>query len=247
MLRIIAGCPAGVIGIEAQGTVTLDDYERTIRPILDSAHRQGKRIRFLYQFGPHFDALTLGAAWDDFRLGLGYLLVFERCAVVSDVSWVCMGAGLMTHFMPCPVRTFKSMEMSQAIEWLSAPQQESTLRVDLIAEKGVLVIEPKGPLAVEDFERLATIVDSWIEEHHHLHGLVLHVLGFPGWKNFSAFLRHVEFVRGHHKNIERVAITGDGLAIEILPRIGAHFVSPEVMHFAYSKLDDAIFWAGAAK
>jgi hypothetical protein len=48
--------------------------------------RIGASVRLLYQFGPCFERITLGALWADTRLGLGYLRLLDGCAVVSDIG-----------------------------------------------------------------------------------------------------------------------------------------------------------------
>lgn len=247
MLKKIDDLPAGVIGIEAHGTVTKEDYDSVMNPLLDEIYQHGKRVRFLYRVAPDFSTFTAGAVWDDFRIGRRYLRLFERCAVVGDVDWISRSAHLMAPLMPCPVRAFTGQEMQPALAWLSAPPRDSNLRVDLQADKGVVIVEPKGALSGEDFDRLAAIVDPWLEEHQMLHGVVIHIRKFPGWENFGSLLRHIQFVRGHHKNVERVAIAGGGLAVEILPRVASHFVKAEVKSFDYESLDRAVAWAAGAK
>ena len=88
MLKPIENLPAAITGVRATGTVSRNDYEQVILPPLERARREGRRLRFLYQIGPEFDAFTSGAAWEDFRIGVRYLRLFERCAVVTDVDWV---------------------------------------------------------------------------------------------------------------------------------------------------------------
>lgn len=88
MIDRLRDLPAGVDGVGARGKVTKEDYERVLQPILDEARSQGRRIRLLYHFGPEFDGFTAGGAWEDARLGLRYLRLFERCAIVSDIGWV---------------------------------------------------------------------------------------------------------------------------------------------------------------
>ena len=87
MLKELTGMPDGIQALEAAGTVTTDDYQRVFAPLVDRARRTGSRIRLLYQFGPGFERITVGALWADARLGLGYLRLLDGCAVVSDIGW----------------------------------------------------------------------------------------------------------------------------------------------------------------
>ena len=63
---------------------------------------------------------------------------------------------------------------------------------------GVLVLQPKGALQMEDFLKLAEKVDHYLLNHERLHSVVIHSKDFPGWTNFSALLSHLRFVRQHH-------------------------------------------------
>jgi hypothetical protein len=54
------------------------------------------------------------------------------------------------------------------------------------------------------------------------------------------------FVREHHRQVRRVALAVDGVLPSLAPAVAGHLVAPEVRHFAYDALDDAVAWAGAA-
>src|SRR6476661_11032096 len=113
----------------------------------------------------------------------------------------------------------------------------------LLSDKGVIVVEVTQALRARDFDELAVTADSWIEAHGHLGGLVIHARRFPGWENLGGLIRHIRFVRDHHRKIRRVAFAADGELAALGPRIGEHFVQAEVKSFAYDALDAAIAWA----
>lgn len=241
MLKKIENLPSGVLGVQGIGQVTRTDYETVLIPLLEEEHRRGRNIRFLYQFGPEFSGFTAGAAMDDFRVGLKYLKLFERCAVVSDTEWIRGTTQFVGSFMPCPVLAFKNDELESAIEWLASPVPESNLKVDMRGD-GVLIIRPQGPLAKEDFYKLASIVDPWVEAHHKLHGLVICIQKFPGWENVGSFIDHIEFVKAHQRKVRRVAVAMDGVFPEMMSRIAGHFIEAKIKQFPFSQVEDAIQW-----
>jgi hypothetical protein len=245
MLEPLESLPAGVIGVRATGTVTRDDYDSVFKPLLQHAHAEGQRVRLLYVFAPDFTGLTAGAGWEDARLGLKYLRMFERCAIVSDVTWIRESARVIGTMMPCPVKVFGHAQQDEAIRWVAAPA-ESALHHRLLTDVGVLVVEPTQPLRAEDFDALALTVDPWIESRGALRGIVVHTRGFPGWQNLGSFLRHMRFVGDHHRKVARVALAADGTLAEIVPSLGDPFVQAEVRHFAFDRVDDAIAWASGA-
>lgn len=245
MLENIDNLPAGIWGLRAKGKVSRDDYDRVVVPRLEEARRSGGRIRFVYHLGPEFDGFTAGAAWEDFRIGVQYLRLFERCAVVTDVDWVRTATRGLAPLMLCPVKVFANSALHEAIDWVNAPQEPS-VRHRMIPERGVLLVEPHGRLRAEDFDALDAAADTWIESGEGaLRGIVVHARQFPGWENLGSLLRHVRFVRDHHRKIRRVALAVDGPAAQIAPALVDHFVQAEMKQFGADDLEAAIVWAGA--
>ena len=245
VLELLDNLPNGVTGVRATGTVTTDDYERVFKPLMEAAHREGRRVRLLYEVPPEFKGFTAGAGLEDMRMGMKYLRLFERCAVVTDVGWLRDATRLFGAMMPCPVKVFPNAERAQAIDWLGAPVL-STVQHRLLPDIGVLVIEPSQPLGAEDFDAIAATVDPWIEREGRLQGIVVHAAKFPGWQNLDGLLRHLRFIRDHHRRVSRIGVAVDGVLADAGPALANAFVEAELKHFSYDRLDEAIRWAGAA-
>jgi hypothetical protein len=243
MLERLKDLPDGVDGVKAVGKLSKEDYERVLAPLIDEARREGRRLRFLYQLGPEFEGFTPGAAWEDAKIGLHSLRLFDGCAVVTDASWIRESTRLMGFFMPCPVRVFANQDFDQAVGWLASLPEGAAVSHRLLLDSGVIVVEVKQALRAQDFDAVSFIADSWIETHGYLQGLVIHVREFPGWENFGSFLRHLRFVRDHHREVKRIAFAADGKLASLAPEIGGHFIAAEVKSFGYDELDIAITWA----
>ena len=56
-------------------------------------------------------------------------------------------------------------------------------------------------------------------------------------------LRHLRFVRDHHRKVRRVALAADSRLAELAPRLAEHFVHAEIKNFGYDDLDAAVVWA----
>lgn len=54
------------------------------------------------------------------------------------------------------------------------------IKHELLRSKGLLIVEPQAPLAVEDFAALVKEVDPYIEQQGQLQGLLICVASFPG-------------------------------------------------------------------
>jgi hypothetical protein len=116
------------------------------------------------------------------------------------------------------------------------------IHFELLRDKGILVITPDGPLEKADFERLASELDPFLAAQGRLAGLMIHAKSFPGWESLSAFLSHIEFVAGHHRQIDRIAVVTDSRILEMAPRIAGLFVRAKVRHFKFEERDRALTW-----
>lgn len=49
MLKKIENLPPSVLGLQAEGQLTRNDYEKVMVPLLEDAHRRVQRVRFLWK------------------------------------------------------------------------------------------------------------------------------------------------------------------------------------------------------
>lgn len=242
MIERIGDIPAGIFGVRAVGTLTAEDYEMVIAPVVDDVTRNRKRLRCLIEVGPDFTGATPAAAWEDIRLGLRAMRTFDGCAVLTDNDHVADASRVAAFVMPCPVKVFRLDERDVAVGWLTGLPSGAAIRPKLV-EPGVVLVEVSDPLRTADFVLLAEIVDEWLADHPTLQGVVVHTRRVPGWATPGSLLRHIGFVRGHHRRIERVALASDTRAASVLPRVITRVIHPQVRAFGYERLDDAIAWA----
>jgi hypothetical protein len=91
MFERIPGVADGIDAFRIVGTLTREDYEKTVEPLLDEARRQDRRLRLLVQMGPEYEGFTAGAvvgktdAWLRFP---SLMRMIDGYAVVSDVRWI---------------------------------------------------------------------------------------------------------------------------------------------------------------
>jgi len=116
------------------------------------------------------------------------------------------------------------------------------LEPQLLADEGILVLTPQGPLEKADFERLALLVDPYIEQKGALKGVMIYAKSFPGWADFAALLSHLRFVKDHQQHVARVAAVSDSSVLTVLSAIAKHFVRAEVRHFEFEEKDPAMRW-----
>lgn len=116
------------------------------------------------------------------------------------------------------------------------------LNHELRHDDGILVLNPEGPLEAADFTTLASQVDTYLESHAKLRGVLIRAKSFPGWKDFGAMLAHLKFLKQHIQKIEKVAVVADGALANIMPNIANHFVHAQVQHFDFEREDNAWVW-----
>jgi hypothetical protein len=119
MIELLQGFPPNVIGIEATGRVTSDDYERTLAPTIEEKQRQYDKIRLIYVLGPDFDSYTAGAMWDDSKLAFEHPRSWEKIAVVSDHEWLNRAMSAFSWMVPGEFRLFHDSELDAAKDWVS--------------------------------------------------------------------------------------------------------------------------------
>jgi len=116
------------------------------------------------------------------------------------------------------------------------------LEVQLEENQGIAFLEPVGKLAENDFKVASKIIDSYLEKHEKLQGLIIHVRFFPGWDSFSSLVGHLKFVKAHHKRISRVAFVTDSPVGSIAEKVARHFVRAEVKSFAFDEIAASKKW-----
>ena len=116
------------------------------------------------------------------------------------------------------------------------------LVMELLRDRGVVVLEPDGPLSAEDFDRLAALVDPYLEEAGALRGLLIDTRAFPGWNGLDALLAHGRFVRGHASRVKRVAIVTESDLAGMVARVAGAVLPPEIRRFESGQLEQALAW-----
>jgi hypothetical protein len=117
MINLISDLPAGIIGFEASGEVTADDYRQTLDPVVEQATAGGRKVRALAVLGPDL-GYKGGAVLEDARLGLRNWSAWERIAIVSDDHRLREAIHLLGWMLPGDVAVFASHRRDDAIAWL---------------------------------------------------------------------------------------------------------------------------------
>ena len=118
LIELIPGLPDGVVGIEAVGRVTDDDYEQVASPAVEDALSRHEKIRLVHVLGERFEGHSAAALWEDAKLGK-HVRSFERIAVVTDLKSFGTMMKVQGWALPGTIRLFPSEKPAAALAWAS--------------------------------------------------------------------------------------------------------------------------------
>jgi hypothetical protein len=123
VIRIIAGMPAGTIGLEAVGKVTDDDYRTVLLPAIEAALERND-VRLLYVLGEDSSRIHRGPMWADTKLWAQHLKAWQKVAIVSDADWLENSVKAFGWLVPGEVKVFETDDIDDAKEWLAGLDDE---------------------------------------------------------------------------------------------------------------------------
>ena len=105
-------------GFDAKHKITAEDYKKVLFPVLNKYASNGKKARILIKFGKQYKGFTVAALVKDLQFGIKYLNTVDRCAIVTDRSWLSGLTNLFAVFLPYSVKSFTCNEYAIARDWL---------------------------------------------------------------------------------------------------------------------------------
>ena len=112
--------PAGVVAFRAIGTIEAEDYADVLRPAVEHAMADRAKVRIVFVLGPEFHGFTAGAAWEDAKLWAPHLTGWERCAVVTDHTFLGDTIRAFGVIMPAEIKVFPVAQLDGALAWAAA-------------------------------------------------------------------------------------------------------------------------------
>jgi hypothetical protein len=109
----------------------------------------------------------------------------------------------------------------------------------------VVVFETEGPLSESDFCSAAARVNAMVDEFGHLNGIVIRARTFPGWESVVSIVSHLQYTKGLHKTLTRVALVTASMAAHLAEVFSTHFVNAEIKIFPYDDIAKANQWVTA--
>ncbi|TFU05596.1 STAS/SEC14 domain-containing protein [Polymorphobacter arshaanensis] len=118
MFTFIEDLPADVLGVEASGPITHEDYQKLI-PRVDAMLGKGP-IKALYIFNEGVTEFSPQAFWDDQVFTVRHWRDFSHLAIVSDVGWARLATRMFAPLFPAKLKLFRMDQLADAKAWIAS-------------------------------------------------------------------------------------------------------------------------------
>lgn len=119
MITLLENLPDNVLGVEATGEVTGEDYKETLVPAIESQREKYGKVRLLCVLGGEYEGFTVGALWEDEKLIDKHPFSWEKIAIATDSSSIRRATKMLGWMIPGDVKLFAADEVDKAKDWIS--------------------------------------------------------------------------------------------------------------------------------
>ncbi|MCF7832466.1 MAG: STAS/SEC14 domain-containing protein [Candidatus Marinimicrobia bacterium] len=119
MIELMKGLPDNVLGLNAIGELTAEDYKTVVMPAVAEKVGLYKKIRLIYVIGKEYKNFSIGAMFDDMKTGFSHLAIWEKVAIVTNIKWIVDGVRLWGFTVHGHFKVFSTDQIGQAREWIS--------------------------------------------------------------------------------------------------------------------------------
>ncbi len=112
--------------------------------------------------------------------------------------------------------------------------------VTQIRRGGILEVEPKGSLSVNDFNALAAEIDAMDSRDETLSGILIRSETFPGYEHLTDISAHARFINEYGNRVPKVAVCSESAVAAFLSFIGQVFTHADVKRFHYDEKEQAL-------
>ncbi len=109
-----------------EGTVTKDDYHELFKKFeAFLENRDSIKILEIIEDAECLKGLDLKVFWEGLKFDAQHWKKYEKCAVVSDMTWVSPMVQLADKLTAIQARRYEMSELFDAREWLYAPEVDA--------------------------------------------------------------------------------------------------------------------------
>ncbi len=107
---------AKMLKVVYDGKVTAKDYEESLVPAIKKELKRDHTIRLVIDLSK-LDRFTLGAMFQDSKLGFDYMKKFEKVSIITGPGIIDDMKHLFEKMMPNKVKFFKPNQTQEAHNW----------------------------------------------------------------------------------------------------------------------------------
>ncbi len=119
MLYVLPETTGDIIVLQANETLTAEDYTQTFLPLFEHVKNTHPEVRLLITFAPDFEGFEAGALWEDIKFGAKHANDFHRVAIVGDAKWTDWMRKVANLLMQGEVRHYKMTQLLEALRWIN--------------------------------------------------------------------------------------------------------------------------------
>jgi len=123
MIIKIENTPDNMIGFQALGDVTKEDFEIKVLPEVKALIERTGKLNYLMVIDTALQHFTAGAWLQDALLGIKNLSLWNRVAILSDSEPLKTFTNIFSIVMPGEFRGFSKDQLETAVAWLSEEKQ----------------------------------------------------------------------------------------------------------------------------
>ncbi|KXJ49834.1 STAS/SEC14 domain-containing protein [Neptuniibacter pectenicola] len=119
MLYVLPETTGDIIVLQANESLTQDDYTQTFIPLFEHVKNTHPTVRLLITFAPGFEGFEAGALWEDLKFGSTHANDFYRIAIVGGSEWMEWISNVAECFMDGEIRHYKITQLLEALRWIN--------------------------------------------------------------------------------------------------------------------------------
>lgn len=241
MIEVKTGRQENLLEVHLSAPVTDKDYQDVLIPAIDAALAGADSLRMLVVMNANIGDFTMGALWDDARLGIRRWGGFDRIAIVTGNTAMARLVRGFSIFLPCPVQVFPKYSEDEARLWLFE-SLGAIHQTDLGG--GALHVELIGKVDAGVYSEETEDLNAFIRNNNRFR-LLLDIRQFEGWQGLSAMAAHFRMVRDHVGQLDKAAIVGDarwkGMVVQVVKRL----IGADARYFDRNEFEAARTWIQA--